>query len=372
MGDNSSTDGLPDGETAIEEYILVRGDNSGNDVLRQVLNLKHAIDERFETDTLSSTDWAVDAGEGTEGQREILVGVTNREESIAANEELAGTHGYVIRSSGGKIVITASTTGLLKEAVSFFTEEYVNGSRDGVLPASINVHRKAELPLCVMSEPASMQLFVSEKASFALSSAVSDFADRMGEVSGIVPEVVKDPGLVGTKVVVSFKNALTAEQKEKPAGLPEAVGGESFSMIREKDKITLQGESDQQTVAALASLYEQLSAEVDRTLDGRSVFYYEREGVYKESWSGLSFRVVGARYLGTESVASNGRCSYYEGVSLNAYCEWKVLMADESRGSFIMQGGTANAPIFVSEDGKIEISAFYDSDSRTLTVVEKS
>lgn len=372
MGDSvSGGDGEPSGaQTRIGEYILVRGDDSGNDVLRQVLNLKHAIDEQFEVDTLSSTDWAVDAGEGSKGQREILVGVTNREESIAANEELDGVYGYVIRSVGDKIVITASTTGLLEEAVNRFTEKYVKGSDDGVIPSDIDIRHTAKLPLCVMSEPSSMKLFISEKASPVLSLALSQFADRVRELSGIQPEIFRDMHMDPETVVAMFENSVFSEQKSYPAGLPEATGQDGWSMSREENKITLKGSSPLQTVAALSGLYQQLTDRTDRTLDGHTILYYEKESVHRESWAGACVRLVGAAYLGTESISGNSRCSYYERVSLNAYCAWQLLMADEGYGAFTVKDSSVSTATYLSIDGKTEVTAYYNANDRTLSVVE--
>ena len=137
-------------------------------------------------------------------------------------------------------------------------------------------------------------------------------------------------------------------------------------------KITLDGKDDVQAVAALAGLYEQLTGTADRTLDGKAVFFYHRKDVYKDGWNGLTPRVVGARYLGTESVSGNSKCSYYESVSFNAFCAWKQLLSNERMGGYTMQNGGTHQAIYLSFDKKTEVSIYYNSDDKTLSVVEQS
>lgn len=360
-----------EGEQAkISDYILVRGDSSGNDVLRQVLNLKHAIDERFDMGMESFTDWAADVDDKDGVHKEILIGHTNREESVKINEELKNTYGYVIRSVGDKIVITASTTGLLEKAVARFTESYVVGTRDGILPRGINVIYKEEAPLCVMSNTDSMRLFVSEKASEELKGAVRDFSDRVKDLSGILPETVYDMHMEPEKVVVVLKDTVFTDSLEPPAGLPAAPGPDYWSIERKDDRIVLEGSNEAQSIAALGRLFEQIAGGADKTLDGKTVFFYEKTGTWKGSWENTAPCLVGGVYLGSEGISGNSRCHYYEGVSLNAYCAWKLFLTSEACG-YSLKSGNATSSVFVLENGGVEISTYYNSDERTLMVIEQ-
>ena len=373
-GDQTSPDqeSKGDGEGArISDYILVRGDTSGNEVLRQVLELKSAIDERFDTNTRSSTDWAVDA-EGANGRvREILVGETNREESVAINAELAGVNGYVIRTVGDKIVITASTTGLLKEAVTFFTQEYILGSEDGALPAQIDVSRKTGLPLGVMSSEDCMRITLSPKASAVLRLTVNDFADRIFELTDLRPLVEFDPAVQNGEVTVFFKDTVFDKPQDGDQSRPGASGGETWQLLREGDRITLKGDGDLQMMAGVAALYEILEERADRTLDGKTVFFYDRGRVVRDSWQSPVPRVVGGGYMGSENIASDSVSRYYENVSLNDLCDWKLLLQEEALGSCVATSNAADNAQFINVRDKLEINVYYDSEQRTLTVNER-
>jgi hypothetical protein len=95
-------------------------------------------------------------------------------------------------------------------------------------------------------------------------------------------------------------------------------------------------------------------------------------GVYKEGWSDKTPRVLGATYLGTESISGNSKCSYYENVSFNAFGAWKQLLLKEELGGYTVQNGSTSEPIYLSFDKKTEVSIYYNSDDRTLSVVEQS
>ena len=369
--DRTTPSGEQSGSSHVSEYILVRGDDSGNAVLRQVLKLKYSIDSRFGTNVLSSTDWAVDAEkEELSRRREILVGVTNREESVEANKALEGIHGYVIRSVGDKIVITASTTGLLSQAVERFTREYIEKG-NGKLPRSIDVEHSLLPPLCVMSEPSCMKLLLPASASPGLVRAAGDFSDRIAELSGQFPQVEKSAELTLPQIVFSFKDSVFRPAKKPSSKGPEAEGSGMWSVAREGDLLILEAEDELRLIAGLGTLYEHFGSHVDYTLDSQAAFFYEEGQAYRESWEGVAPRVIGATYLGNESVSVSAQNWYYEDVSLNAFCSWKLLLVEEGMGSWIPQGETINEATFLNAEENVEISAWYDRESRTLTVSER-
>lgn len=356
----------------VSDYILVRGDTSGNEVLRQVLELKSAIDERFDTNTRSSTDWAVDA-EGANGRvREILVGETNREESVAINAELAGVNGYIIRSVGDKIVITASTTGLLTQAVDRFTKDYIEESKDGTLPQNIDIIHTTALPLGVMSDESCMKVYLSSRATGALRHAVNDFADRISELSGLRPVIEFTADMATDEVRFSFKDEVFSKDEAHQSHGPEAAGGGMWTLLCEGKTVRLQGEDELRLMAGLAGFYEILESGADRTLDGKTVFFYEGVSVRRESWQSALPRLIGGGYMGSESVAGNCIAWYYENVSLNDLCAWKLLILEEALGSCQTVTNTGDYAEYVNYAENIEITVFYNSETRSVSINERS
>ncbi|MBP3321768.1 MAG: hypothetical protein J6M12_05395 [Clostridia bacterium] len=364
--------GQAQSEGKISEYILVRGDSSGNEVLRQVLALKDAIDDRFGSNVRSSTDWAVDAEDAKVPLKEILVGETNREESISVNEELKGVNGYVIRTVNEKIVITASTTGLLAQAVDRFAKEYINDSEEGNVPDNIDIRYTAELPLCVMSDPTCMKIVLSDRAEQTTRKMASDFATRIEELSGQFPLIEFSGDLSADKVAFTFKDPLFVAEEKDPSGKPEAEGNTMWTLSKEGDQVTLQGKGPLQLSAGFAGLYEILEARMDRTLDGQTVFFYEKSSIRKESWQAGCPRVIGATYLGSESISNDSMGWYYENVSFNDLRAWKALIVEDSFGPCVVSIETHDRASYLNHRDNVEIQLYYSSEARTLMVTERT
>ncbi|MBO5270590.1 MAG: hypothetical protein J6B77_07380, partial [Clostridia bacterium] len=79
----------------------------------------------------SGTDFVTNAAEIDPNADEILLGATNRPESAAALADLTGVIGYVVKMSGNKIVINATTPELMDEAIQYFITNYVSKGSAG-------------------------------------------------------------------------------------------------------------------------------------------------------------------------------------------------------------------------------------------------
>ena len=94
------------------------------------MNLRDALNSLSGVEFKLETDW-ISRGEAPPVRREILVGVTNRAESVALVGEPAQNEG-IIAVSGDKIVVAAKNGTALKSAVDAFIEN-VAISSGGVL-----------------------------------------------------------------------------------------------------------------------------------------------------------------------------------------------------------------------------------------------
>lgn len=107
-------------------YIIVRSDRTNSDDTETKLAIR--ISTAIKAVTGVKIDLTTDY-EDTEGEfadrYEILIGETNRPESIAALEELSHENAYAIRVMGKKIVIVANKDAALEEAVTLFLSNYV-------------------------------------------------------------------------------------------------------------------------------------------------------------------------------------------------------------------------------------------------------
>lgn len=108
----------------ISDYVITRGDIAEQSEIDAAILLRNAINDATDAGISISTDWYKKGEEEKIPTKEILVGQTNREESIAAEAEL-GEQGYIIRAVGEKIVILGDSTLGTYRAVEYFINTHI-------------------------------------------------------------------------------------------------------------------------------------------------------------------------------------------------------------------------------------------------------
>ena len=108
----------------IEEYKVVRSENASEDETNVAVDLHQTLYKVIDGIKIS-TDY-------NSAAKEILVGNTNRKESIAASEGLR-YHDYVVKKVGEKIVIAGGSTEALQAAVDLFKESFIDYEQGRVL-----------------------------------------------------------------------------------------------------------------------------------------------------------------------------------------------------------------------------------------------
>lgn len=118
---NKSTKGVILSDIA--EYTVVRGDLSSDEEKEALVTFRETVMKNLGITLPALTDWI---GEGqTEREKEILIGKTNRDESVKAGEGL-GYNDFVIKKIGTKLVITGGSGISTKAAVEYFINNYID------------------------------------------------------------------------------------------------------------------------------------------------------------------------------------------------------------------------------------------------------
>ena len=130
--DTTNTDNSAGKLTIVEnkstEYIVLRPDVCSTEVTNAAVEVRKKI---MDTYGLSKIDIKSDFEKaGTDPssrwQYEILVGLTNRDESLAAYEEIK-YNDFIIRVSGTRVVLLGGCDEKTVEAVNYFMENYIKG-----------------------------------------------------------------------------------------------------------------------------------------------------------------------------------------------------------------------------------------------------
>jgi len=129
---NKQEDGepvLPENMIPIGDFIVVRGDNSSRPELDAAQKFRKAITEAYNIELAITTDWDGSRGNETDNnsRNEVLIGATNREQSVNALAEL-GANDFAITFDGIKIAITGGSDFALDCAINYFILNYIGGS----------------------------------------------------------------------------------------------------------------------------------------------------------------------------------------------------------------------------------------------------
>ena len=113
------------------EYKIVRGQRSSDGVKDAMVALRSALEKTFGTAPFLSDDWVKDEAMLSEDAPEILIGDTNRPDSIALKKALPAGNSFAIAVKGSRVVIVANNEAVLAKAVDVFVKDYVEKNAKG-------------------------------------------------------------------------------------------------------------------------------------------------------------------------------------------------------------------------------------------------
>ena len=114
-------------DNGICNYTIVRSSKASDAVINSTLTIKRALKDHYSSDIQLKDDWLNEKKGETPAEYEILVGVSNREETTALAEGLLSKD-YVVKAVGNKIVIVGGSDEATVEAVKFFVENVCTAS----------------------------------------------------------------------------------------------------------------------------------------------------------------------------------------------------------------------------------------------------
>ena len=353
-------------EVRITDYTVVRGDHSGNAVLKQALVLKNAIEYRFGQAPEVSTDWnALIEGGGDEDAStgyEILIGVTNRAESVAVNSELEGKQGYICRTVGNKIVITATTVALLKKAVEHFVDNCLTQAEDGYLSAVIDQTYIEENTLYFNKAGNSeMILYLPINASEMMIETARLFMTAFEDLTGIAMKTERTRLFNNTAVCAPSEKCFPAVQEFIGTGWQVHADMNAGSLI-------LQGENEQALSYAASALYCCLERDATESLrEGTRLFLFSGQ-ISDDAGSPFFPSVMGGSYLGSEQISANSSVYYFEHVTSEEFIGYQAFLTGFCGYKQLHTGSLTN---YLDENDKIRLVLDYNGDKQLLMAVSE-
>ncbi len=201
------------------DFIILRSDTGSNDAADAAVTIRKAMREIGAGEPTIATDWVKKGETAVISENEILVGSTNREESIAVVGTLASNE-YIICIQNGKLVITgANDFGTLK-AAEYFAETYIYGKDKVEVPMDINYKGSYEtiyyydIPVTAGSEYYDSHLTVScLQGIFNRESDKRIYLNRAGSGSDSWLKIMREDGRwlsdYGLETIKSLEDYLT-------------------------------------------------------------------------------------------------------------------------------------------------------------------
>ena len=182
-GDNAGVNGGRVGLMPIDnlsEYVIVRGENSSNDITMLVTSLRKEINDATGASVAVKTDYYT-------SQYEILIGETKRQQSIDAMEGLR-YYDYSIKMIGNKIVVVGGSDEALVQAVGLFKRNFIDSEKKTIkIPAGKGYTYRAKYALDKLTvDGVDFSEFKIVNQSFADAEA---FSAGFNLVCGFSPEI---------------------------------------------------------------------------------------------------------------------------------------------------------------------------------------
>ena len=111
---------ISDGKT---EYSLIRSEEASTAIIQRVTEMRNQIKEMTGASLTYGTDWIKRGTEVPAEAKEIVVGTTNRPQTIAAQESIREKD-FIIAYEGGRLVITGGNEEATMRAIDYFVENY--------------------------------------------------------------------------------------------------------------------------------------------------------------------------------------------------------------------------------------------------------
>lgn len=231
-----------------------------------VTKMRSRMVDIFEADVLIGNDIA------KQSEYEILIGLTNRQESKRAYEDLTGYRAnngsdFIIRMDGKKLVIAANTEYSLQLAVDYFMEKYCKTDKDSI-KSNLNYVSRPKLKNLVIgnSNIASFTIRTQKYPSLMTVRAAKKFAEYVVAKTGYNLKIEKDTVTTQNEILIGLTtrsgisaNTFKSDSLDFLKGKNgKTYNNEDYSIFVSGTKLFVEAGSDYATSHAVIKLIEHL------------------------------------------------------------------------------------------------------------------
>jgi len=306
-----------------QDYVLVRTDVNGAYALEKSREIAEAIKNATGYEPALKTDWYKDSMGFPPTAHEILVGTTNREESVAVEAEWSssGLRDWTVRLVGEKLIVYGGGENALDEAVQYLLNNFI---KDGALtvPADLNytyIHEWALKDILINNVSVTeYQIVIPTEGGSSAVSLAEQLRNYLTENIGYEPKIVKDTmsrDQTDYEIIIGNTSrnvnipALTGDYYTAVSGTKILLNGSSEMALASAVHAFMQGDAG--TMAdGVYSITESKSYEIDMLSDAIMSVFLEATAKRAESGAAAVLRqhqksITATDFLNTDIYGNN-------------------------------------------------------------------
>ena len=312
----------------LSDYAIVRPVVSDKYLYQGITALQSALQSASGGQIELKDDHLVGDESADNDNKEILVGKTNRPESLAVYEELGDDYQYIIRQVENKLVVAAPTVELLKLAMEYLAKTYVQQKGDGSYPLPKDISYTSEklsyLEIATKKE-LNYQFVYPASAGKTLVKKMTALKDAVKAAVKTEPKVIPD----------SSAEALTAKAvvlgPVNMAGVSDVVRGLpylGYQVVMQGNQILYIGRDDATMIALCEELAEKIAC--GKMDDGTVRITLPGEKIqYARDWAETipEFPANGGTFHSVDECSDDIYRIYYTNTSLETYNSYTDSLA---------------------------------------------
>ena len=312
-------------EINLSEYTIVYSKDSSTSSKKQATALQSQIKDALSLELPVMAD-----KETAEQEKEILVGMTNRQNSTDTYKKITG-RSYVVATDGQKIIITAYNSDLLSLAINYFSDTYLKATEGTTLlisPSSCYISDPEPATEIVKNGAAVYSVVRAEDASYNITECAKGLYSTISQLTGttvtITTDFLKKDELPDSE---SFEILVGDTNRPETQEVKTSLKANEYAIRKIGNKIVIVGVSDSGTSKAKDAFLDIVYASLGQTVDGKSDLLI-KDDVYKSdigntAWL-LNIPEYDAAFSGIADVSNDAYELLYSDTSaekLEQYCE---------------------------------------------------
>ena len=358
-------------EIDISAYSIVYSKQTDSSGKKKATELQGLIKDAISAELTVALD-----EETQEQEKEILVGITNREQSTDVYKKIDG-RGYAVSVINEKIIIAAYDAELLSSAFAYFNDTYVKAANG----------TKLTLPstLCYISEPltttdiikngtAIYSIIRSEDASYNITECAKGLYSTISQLTGtsinFTTDYLKSGEVADSE---SFEILVGDTNRPESKQVKASLKINEYAVQKVGNKIVIVGSSDSGTAKAKDEFIEIIYDSLGQTVDGKCDLLIKND-VYKSEVGNFVWlmdvpKYVGGKLSGIADVSDNAYELYYTDTNSDGFYAYCNTLEQDGYTKHDENEISGNLYRSYYKDGKELVYTYYTAKDDSVRII---